>query len=120
MQVSRGRRNVGVAHEALDDIDVLALANEARRIAVTPPVGKVPTTYTGRSQGGSLKWVLGSVPRRERHLRSKDLPARPVFTLNSGSSVRAYRRGPDRHATTVPARAKEPEAGRVDSIGALR
>ena len=38
--------------------------------------------------------VLGNVPRRERHLRSKDLPARPVHTLYPGSSVRAYPRGP--------------------------
>jgi hypothetical protein len=39
-------------------------------------------------------WALGSVPRRERHLRSKDLPAWPVLTLNPGSSVRVYPRGP--------------------------
>ncbi len=39
-------------------------------------------------------WALGSVPRRERLLWSKDLPARPVLTLNSGSSVWVYPRGP--------------------------
>jgi hypothetical protein len=57
---------------------------------------------------GSRAWgALGSVPGRERHLWSRDLPARPVFTLDPGSSVRAYPRGPDRHATTVPTQAKE-------------
>ena len=37
---------------------------------------------------------LGSVPRRERHLRSKDLPAWPVLTLYAGSSVRFSLEGP--------------------------
>ncbi len=38
------------------------------------------------SPGVSPLWrAPGSVPRRERHLRSEDLPAWPAFTLESGS-----------------------------------
>ena len=44
VKVARGRRDVGVAHQALDDVDVLASAHEARGVAVTPTVGEVPTT----------------------------------------------------------------------------
>ena len=46
------------------------------------------------SVAAGVQRALGSVPRRERHLRSKDLPAWPVLTLNPGSSVRVYPRGP--------------------------
>ena len=56
------------------------------------------TRSIGPNDNGSWvltsSWALGSVPRRERHLRSKDLPAWPVLTLNPGSSVRVYPRGP--------------------------
>jgi hypothetical protein len=45
MQVPACGRDVGVAHESLDDVDILASAHEARGIAVTPPVSKVSTVY---------------------------------------------------------------------------
>ena len=42
----------------------------------------------------------GSVPRRERHLWSKDLPARPVFSPSTPAlRCRAYPRGPGTKAT---------------------
>jgi hypothetical protein len=64
-------------------------------------IAHVPTVAAGRRrvQPNGIWvlmrwWALGSVPRRERHLWSKDLPAWPVLTLNSGSSVWVYPRGP--------------------------
>ena len=51
MQVSRGGRDVGVAHQALDDVEVLSPADEARRIAVTPAVSKVLTGHARRGPG---------------------------------------------------------------------
>jgi hypothetical protein len=44
VKVARGRRDVGVTHQSLDDVDVLAAAHEARGVAVTPTVGVAPTT----------------------------------------------------------------------------
>src|SRR5271157_5984270 len=43
--------NVGMAHQALDNVDVHAPAKEVRSVAVTPPVGKVPTAHARRSPG---------------------------------------------------------------------
>ena len=51
MKAARGRRDVGVAHQALDDMDVLASALEARGVAVAPSVGEVPTAYARQSSG---------------------------------------------------------------------
>ncbi len=68
-------------------------------------------------------WALGSVPRRERHLRSKDLPAWPDLTLNPGSSVRVYPRGPDETLRLCPLRLKGLCSNRVlggEGQGALR
>ena len=45
VQVSRGRGDVGMAHKALHYMDVLATADEARRIAVTPAVSEVPSGH---------------------------------------------------------------------------
>ena len=51
MQVPRGRRDVGMAHQALDDVDVLSPAHEARGVGVAPPVGEVPTGHARRGPG---------------------------------------------------------------------
>jgi hypothetical protein len=51
MQVSRGRRDAGMAHQALDDVDVLAPAHKARGIALTPAVGEVPSGHARRGPG---------------------------------------------------------------------
>ena len=45
VQVPRGRGDVGMAHQALNDVDVLSPAHEARRIGMTPAVGVVPTGH---------------------------------------------------------------------------
>ncbi len=45
MQVPTCGRDVGMAHQALDDVDVHAPAHEARGVGVTPPVGEVPTGH---------------------------------------------------------------------------
>jgi hypothetical protein len=45
IQVSRRRRDVGMAHQALDDADVLAPAHQARGIAVAPSVREMPTGH---------------------------------------------------------------------------
>ncbi len=46
VQIPRGRSDVGMAQQALDDVDVHAPAHEARVIGVTPPMSKVPTGHT--------------------------------------------------------------------------
>jgi hypothetical protein len=51
MQVPTCGRDVGMAHQTLDDADVFCPAHEARGIAVTPPVGKVPSGHARRSPG---------------------------------------------------------------------
>jgi len=45
------RRDVGMAHETLDDADVLSPTHQACGIAVAPLVGKVPTGDTRRGPG---------------------------------------------------------------------
>ena len=48
MQVPRGRGDVGMAHQTLDDVDLLAPAHEARGVGVTPAVWVVPTRHARR------------------------------------------------------------------------
>ena len=51
MQVSRGRRDVGVAHQSPDDVNVLAPAHEGSGIGLAPAVGMVPTGHVRRGPG---------------------------------------------------------------------
>ncbi len=46
VQVPRGRRDVGMAHEALDDVYVLTPTHEARGVGVPPAVWVVPAGHT--------------------------------------------------------------------------
>jgi hypothetical protein len=45
VQVPRGRRDVGMSHQTLDDMDVLAPAHEARGIGMPASMRKVPTGH---------------------------------------------------------------------------
>jgi len=60
----------------------------------------------GPPGAGEVSEPSGASPRRERHLRSKDLPAWPVLTLNPGSSVRVYPRGPGTRLRRTPSTRK--------------
>jgi len=89
MQVARGHRNVGMAHQALHDVDVLTPTHEARGITVTPTVGKVPAGHR-------------YTPQHDRMLRSlfRDPPLKlPV--LNAIGELRTT-------GTTKPTDVREP------------
>src|ERR1039458_1568194 len=63
---------VGVAHQSLDDVDVLAPAHEARGIAVAPPVSKVPTGRSRRGPG-----LYHQVVQRPRPVTTAEAPVAP-------------------------------------------
>ena len=61
-----------MAHETLDDVDVLAPAHEARGIAVTPPVSKVPTGHARRGPG-----LYHQIVQRPRPVTTAEAPVAP-------------------------------------------
>ena len=72
MQVPVCGRDVGVAHQALDDVDVLAPAHEARGVGLTPPVCKVPTGHSRRSPG-----LYHQIVQRPRAVATAEAPVAP-------------------------------------------
>ncbi len=75
---------------------------QARRLRRGAPPRRLweYSTGCGENAGPRERPTEGATPA------VKDLPARPDFTLNSGSSVRAYSRGPSKNCTPAPASAK--------------
>jgi len=60
-----------VAHQSLDDVDVLA-PDEARGVAVTPPVSKVPTGHASRGPG-----LYHEIVQRPRPVTTTEAPVAP-------------------------------------------
>jgi hypothetical protein len=71
-----------MAHQSLNDVNVLAPAHEARGIGVTPPVSKVPTGHGRRGPG-----LYHEIVQRPRSVTTAEAPVAPWV----GEQVRGLR-----------------------------
>ena len=72
MQVPACGRDVGMAHQALNDVDVLAPAHEARGVGVTPTVWVVPTGHARSGPG-----LYDQVVQRPSPVATTEAPVAP-------------------------------------------